>query len=397
MAKKRSLEANAIDQIFRQTLAALKDAREQMFDIAESARSEYERIEKSVQDLKREATDSIDAVDRLEKEARRARSQLARVSRDFARQSERAIRDAYQGAERIQVDLSVAREREHSLRKKRDELERSLVNLGKMVEKAEGMVSQVSVAMEFLAGSLEQMADHWEGIKARYKIGERVIKAQEEERRRVAREIHDGPAQAMANVVLRAEICERLHAAGRDEVTQELGQLKVLVKESLRELRRIIFNLRPMALDDLGLVPTLNRYLENIREQDGTPVKLSVLGTEARLESTLEVAVFRMVQEAVNNARKHAQATAIQVTIKFASDRNIIIAIEDNGIGFDMESHKVDWVDRESFGLMSMKERIELLDGEFGVDSVPGKGTRIVAKIPYYEVDPSQEEQVDPS
>ena len=193
------------------------------------------------------------------------------------------IREAYEVAESLQVELSVARERETSLRKKRDELERSLINVKKMVEKAENMVSHVSVAMEYLHGSLERIADHWEGIKARYQIGERIIRAQEEERRRVAREIHDGPAQAMANVVLRAEICERLLAAGREEVTLELGQLKVLVKESLRELRRIIFNLRPMALDDLGLVPTLNRYLENLREHEGAPVFLTVRGAETRL------------------------------------------------------------------------------------------------------------------
>lgn len=386
MASTRRIETNAIDEIFRQTLTALKDAREQMFDIADNARSEYERIARSVEELKREVKQSIETVDRLEKEARVARSRLARVSQDFSRHSERTIRETYEAAQKVHVELSVARERETSLRKKRDELERTLKNLKRMVEKAENMVSQVSVAMEYLTGSLERMADHWEGLKARYQIGERVIKAQEEERRRVAREIHDGPAQAMANVVLRAEITERLLTAGRDEVKQELSQLKELVKESLRELRRIIFNLRPMALDDLGLVPTLNRYLENLREQEGVRVTLKVGGRETRLHSTAEVAIFRMVQEAVNNARRHAQASLIQVRIVYA-DNHVEISVDDDGIGFDMEKLKSEWIDRESFGLMSMKERIELLGGTFTVTSVPGEGTRIAAQLPLGEVE----------
>jgi len=318
---KRILEATAIDDVFREALGALKNVREAMYDISENARA-------------------------------------------------------------AQLELGALKERERPLESGRDELERGLANVEAMVEKSEAMINEVSVAMAALTGNLERMAERWEGIKARYQIGERVIKAQEEERRRVAREIHDGPAQAMANVVLRTEICERLHAAGREEVAQELGHLKVLVRECLRELRRIIFNLRPMALDDLGLVPTLNRYLENLREQEGCPVTLTVSGKEARLNSMLEVAVFRMVQEAVNNARKHAQASTIRVEILFADSNYVEIRVEDDGVGFDMERLKVEWIDRESFGLMSMKERIELLDGEFEVVSVPGEGTRLSAKLP---------------
>lgn len=391
---RRELEADAIDRIFKETLGALKSAREQIFDIAESARAEHERLRRAVDELRVDAQASIELVDRLEREARKARRHLAAVSQDFSRHSQREIREAYETAERLQVELGIARERESSLRKKRDELERSLMNVKRMVEKAENMVQHVSVAMEYLHGSLEQIADHWEGIKARYQIGERIIRAQEEERRRVAREIHDGPAQAMANVVLRAEICERLLLAGREEVTLELGQLKTLVKESLRELRRIIFNLRPMALDDLGLVPTLNRYLANLREQDDIPVYMTVRGTETRLGSAQEVAIYRMVQEAVNNARRHAQANVIQVTIEFSEDRHVLITIEDDGIGFDIEALQSEWVDRESFGLMSMKERIELLDGEFVVTSAGGAGTRITARVPYGDINQTNEESL---
>lgn len=380
MARRGRFETHTIDEIFTQTLSVLRNAKEQIFEIAEAARSEYERLQKAVEQLKVEAAECIETVDRLEKEARRARAHLARVSQDFARHGEREINEAYQAAEKLHIELSMARERERQLRRRRDELERSLVNLKKMVEKAEAMVSQVSVALEYLTGNVEEAAGRWEGMKARFAIGERVIRAQEEERRRVAREIHDGPAQAMANVVLRAEICERMLRAGREEVAQELAHLKALVTESLRELRRIIFNLRPMTLDDLGLVPTLNRYLENLREQEGAPIEFSVVGEEVRLPSMMEVALFRFVQEAVNNARKHAKAKRIQVTLEYADDKYVVVTVEDDGVGFEPEALEAD-LQRESFGLMSMKERIELLDGEFSVSSSPGRGTRLVARV----------------
>lgn len=382
---KRCLEATAIDDIFRETIGALKCAQASMCDIAKQARKEYDRLSEAVRELKLEVAASNASRDRSERQAIKAGRHLARLARDFERHSEQEIRAAYEAAEKAHVELGAARERESALRDRQGDIERSFANIEALVERSEEMVSEVSAAMAALTGNLEMMAEQWEGIKARYQIGERVIRAQEEERRRVAREIHDGPAQAMANVVLRTEICERLYASGREEVAQELAQLKMLVRECLRELRRIIFNLRPMALDDLGLVPTLKRYLENLREQEGCPVTLSVRGKEARLASMHEVAVFRLVQEAVNNARKHAQASSIQVEISFSGGNYVEIKVEDDGVGFDMERLKVEWIDRESFGLMSMKERIELLDGEFDVVSQLGEGTRLIAKVPFGE------------
>lgn len=229
---------------------------------------------------------------------------------------------------------------------------------------------------------LRQMLSEWENVKERYHVGERIIKAQEEAWQRVAREIHDGPAQSLANIVLRAEICERLMMAGRPEIGQELAQLKLLVKESLREVRKIIFDLRPMTLDDLGLLPTLHRYLTNLREQNGTPVKLVAQGQERRLSSALEAGIFRVIQEAVNNARKHAQASQIQVQVVFG-ENELIVTVSDDGVGFDKEKVKKGWLNRQSFGLMSMRERVELLDGEFDVVSRVGKGTVVHARVPY--------------
>lgn len=372
--------ATSIDTILKQAQDALNSARDQVFQIVDDARNEYERMESGLIQLRSEVDACIREVDRLENELRKARKRLANINKDFAKHSQQDVQHAYEHAERLMVALSVEREREAALRRRRDELERGLRGIQNMIQRAETLVGNVNMALKMLTGNMNRLSDELEGLRARFQIGEHVIRAQEEERRRVAREIHDGPAQAMANVVLRAEICERLLAAGREEVTQELAQLKQLVKESLREVRKIIFNLRPMALDDLGLVPTLHRYLENLREQDAIPVELKVSGHEQRLHTAIEVAVFRLIQEAVNNARRHAQATAIDVRLTFGPT-HLVVNVEDNGVGFDPEEVYRSWANRESFGIMSMRERIELLDGEFKLKSEVGRGTLIVARV----------------
>ena len=372
--------ATSIDTILKQAQDALNSARDQVFQIVDDARNEYERMESGLIQLRSEVDACIREVDRLENELRKARKRLANINKDFAKHSQQDVQHAYEHAERLMVALSVEREREAALRRRRDELERGLRGIQNMIQRAETLVGNVNMALKMLTGNMSRLSDELEGLRARFQIGEHVIRAQEEERRRVAREIHDGPAQAMANVVLRAEICERLLAAGREEVTQELAQLKQLVKESLREVRKIIFNLRPMALDDLGLVPTLHRYLENLREQDAIPVELKVSGHEQRLHTAIEVAVFRLIQEAVNNARRHAEATAIDVRLTFGPT-HLVVNVEDNGVGFDPEEVYRSWANRESFGIMSMRERIELLDGEFKLKSEVGRGTLIVARV----------------
>lgn len=138
-----------------------------------------------------------------------------------------------------------------------------------------------------------------------------IIRAQEEERRRVARELHDGPAQLLANVVLRIDVCQRLAEQDPARLREELQQLKDLLRLSLQEVRQVIFDLRPMALDDLGLVPALRSYLQGYQTRTALETDLAVYGTDRRLGPDLEIAIFRLVQEALTNVQKHARASRV--------------------------------------------------------------------------------------
>lgn len=390
MAERAELSFSSIEAIMAKTLDAIEKSREQIFGIAEAAHEECDKLRKELEVLRDEARRAIEEVERLERNARRSRYRLMTVNKNFTQFKEQDFIKAYEEAERDRELLAAAREREKQLRTRRDETDKRLRRMEELARTADGLTGNVSVALDFLRGNMHAMSVEWDGMRQRSIMAGRIILAQEEERRRVAREIHDGPAQAMANVVLRAEICERVHESNKGDLAQELAELKRIVKESLQEVRRIVFDLRPMTLDDLGLVPALRRYVEQLKDSLGFDIEVAVFGKERRLEATAEAALFRLAQEALTNMRKHARASWAALRVEFAPEA-VGVVIEDNGIGFDVEKVFQAQVPVAAsglglpsggYGLLSMRERVELLGGKLEITSQPGRGTRIVARVP---------------
>jgi len=322
-------------------------------------------------------------VDELERNERKARIHLMEVSRDFKIRTEDEVREAYENARKIQIDVAVAREQEQNLRRQRDELEIRLRNLGGTVVKAEQLVSQVGVVLDYLGNQINVAFSQMESLQNSHVLGARIIRSQEEERRRVARDIHDGPAQAIANIVFRAEVCERLIDTDTERAKIELKSLRAHIRNTLTEIRRIIFDLRPMAIDDLGLVPALRSILEAIRDQNGLFAEISVIGDERRIEDHIEIGVFRVAQEALNNVVKHANASTIRVRVEFAPNA-VAVSVEDNGKGFDQSSEEAT---TGHFGLLGMRERLQLLDGTLTIKSAKGRGTKILITAPLQQPD----------
>lgn len=208
----------------------------------------------------------------------------------------------------------------------------------------------------------------------------RVVQAQEDERLRISRQMHDGPAQSLSNLVLRAEICERLMDMDVTRARGELASLKNLVNSTLQATRQFIFDLRPMILDDLGLEPTLRRYLTTFTEKTKVEANLQVSGIKGRLPQHLEVAAFRLVQEALSNVATHANASQVQVGIEY-EEGDLNVTIEDNGSGFDVES-RLAAGQGKAMGIASMRQRVEMLSGNFDMESEVGRGTRVKAMLP---------------
>jgi two-component system, NarL family, sensor histidine kinase DegS len=383
MSMGKTVDATMIDHAIQATLQAIDEGKQQIFAIAESARQERQTLEQELKVIQQQVYAIVTEVDRLEASYRKARIRLAEVSRDFGLHSEQQIKEVYEEAHRQQVAVMIAREREMQLRMRRDELQRRLKNLGEMIQRAEGLVSQLGIAYSYLSGDLQKIGTLIQTAEDKHFLGVQVIQAQEEERKRVAREIHDGPAQMMANVALRADICEKMLDRDLDSVRKELQELKKTVRESLIEVRKIIFDLRPMTLDDLGLIPTLRNYLLHFQRNYGIETRLKVIGPERRFQGGLEIALFRAVQEALMNTWKHAQATCVTVKVEI-TDKRIRVHIQDNGCGFDVE-RVMSSREQGRFGLLGMQERIQLLNGEIHIHSRPGSGTNIMISLPVSE------------
>lgn len=211
---------------------------------------------------------------------------------------------------------------------------------------------------------------------------EKLIDAQEAERQLLARRMHDGPAQALSNFIVQTEIASRLFDIDPTRAKQELENLKASALSTFQKVRLFITDLRPMMLDDIGLFPTLKRYIENFQNESGIETKLDVMGSEGRLEPYIEVLIFRSLQEIIGNAARHNAdlPRKLKIEISIIMEPKLIkVQARDDGKGFD--SSKA--MSGRGLGLKLIKERVEMLGGYFNLESRVGSGTVISFQIPY--------------
>jgi signal transduction histidine kinase len=211
---------------------------------------------------------------------------------------------------------------------------------------------------------------------------DRIIAVEEDVRRRLARDLHDGPAQMMAALIMSANfVKEALARNALQHAAQELNEMLPVAEKALRQVRTLLFDLRPVILETQGLVPALESYAYRLREAEGLNVVLSVGGEFGRLSHNAEVAIFSIVQEAINNAKKHARASQINIEVA-PGDDNLTIVIRDNGAGFDVSGVTSHYDQRSSLGLLNMRERAAIADGTLTISSNPGQGTAITLHLP---------------
>ncbi|MDF2591805.1 MAG: histidine kinase [Clostridia bacterium] len=369
-----------LNEIIKSTVDVIEKSKNEIFDIAENAREECRHIEDELCLVRNKTLEIIRQVDELKLQEIEGRHRLMTVSKNIKEYNEEDIRIAYDRAKDLQIQFVIKQNEEQQLIHRRNDLERRLKLSKETTAKAESLVSKVGVAMGYLSGGLMDLSEKLDDIREKQTLGIKIIKAQEEERKRVAREIHDGPAQLMANLVIKTELCEKLVDKNPDQVRMELNSLKELARISLKDVRKIIYDLRPMSLDDLGLIPTVQRFITNYMDETGQNVELIVFGESVPLAPIVELASFRIIQEALNNVKKHSGANNVHVKMEFLK-KTIKLIISDNGKGFNKENANLQDIDG-GYGLLSMKERVDLLNGKLDVISTPGKGTKIFASIP---------------
>ncbi|MCL5107274.1 MAG: PAS domain-containing protein [Chloroflexi bacterium] len=212
----------------------------------------------------------------------------------------------------------------------------------------------------------------------------KYIEAQEEERKRVARDLHDETAQSLTALAMAIETAAQRPAITAEEVRSQLVPARVLVERTSHELARIIRDLRPSLLDDLGLLPALGWYADNRLKPAGIRVTIETVGHERRLAPALETTLFRIAQEAMSNIVRHAQAENASLQVEFTAE-HVALDVEDDGCGFDVEaalSRGKDGKAEAPFGLIGMHERVEMLGGMLAIESRPGQGTSVRVEVP---------------
>jgi two-component system sensor histidine kinase DegS len=320
---------------------------------------ELEKTRRDLRDTKKKIEHSLAEVDRLAKRNASITTQLQQVQSQLESMPRAEIRSAYDAA--------------------LDALQRLFVMRGQLEKLQSDQVSikKYEEILEKITRLLDKEGSTEPGSANSFTNVEMMIQAQEAERQRLSRQMHDGPAQALSNFILQTEIATRYFDVDPNKAREELQVLKSAATTTFRQVRDFIFQLRPMMLDDLGMVPTVKRYIDAVKEQTGVDIVVSVSGTERRLEPYLEVVVFRSIQELLNNAINHSQASEIKVQLD-VPDNEVRVSIDDNGKGFDIQILET----QSNLGLKLIKERAEMLGGYFEVDSVIGHGTRVSFQIP---------------
>jgi len=212
-----------------------------------------------------------------------------------------------------------------------------------------------------------------------------IVAAQEAERLRVARELHDGVSQVLASVQFRLKVLEGRLQPGQRPLRRDTEKAHALLDRALHEVRRISENLRPSELDELGLLSAIRGAGEEFTERTGVKVRLSTLHLPETLAPELSLTVYRIVQEALNNVQKHARASRVKIRIA-REDGVIVLKIEDDGRGFAVDG-RARGRRKPGFGLVNMKERAAFLGGTFEIESGPGAGTRLTVRLPSASTD----------
>ena len=345
----------------------MSDQQEYTFeDFLEEIRSDYEQTQRDRKEIDILIKQNGAEVERLAQRNAQVTSYTSQLQTNFETLPREDIREAYEALNDVQQRLYTMRGQLEKLQSDQRNLDRLAELQRKILEYSDGFETHSPNS-----GPRNTLSEQPNVI--------RVIQTEEAVRQSLVRRMHDGAASSLSNFILQAEICQRFFDVNPDRARQELDALKSSAASTFSDVKDFIFDLRPMMLDDLGVVPTLRRYVESFQEKNGLPVPMTVTGVERRLESHIEVTLFRNIQELLNNALMHAQATQVQVSLDMGQDQ-VVAVVEDNGRGFNPDE-AMDGSTR-TIGLSTLRERIQMLGGELNIQSSIGQGTRIEFSIP---------------
>lgn len=341
-------------------------------------RGEHERIQMRLRELQTLIDQSQAEVKRLQQKSIDVTTQLNRLEANFDTVPRNDIKVIYTNALDTRTRLLTMQNQLEKVQQDRSQLE----NFGKTLERLMSMVEGVpisSISGVPSAGEISAGASSNGSLSNSTIV--RIVEAQESERQRLARQMHDGPAQSLTNFILQAEICQRLFDRNPDRATEELNNLKTAASTTFQKVRDFIFDLRPMMLDDLGLTPTVRRYIDAFAEKSGIETQLNIVGDERRrMEAHTEVTMFRGLQELLGYARDVSTSTKVAIILDI-SGNPIKATVNFNGLSLDDTEAAAEQSSGKLQGLSALRERIELVGGMIDTFS-DSEGNRVEISLP---------------
>ena len=373
--KKESDHKKSINLALDSIITSMKDGKEEIFAITEQINKENRQVKADITEVRREIRLYNAQIEKLKKMELESRKTLLIVSSDFDKYNSDDIKDAYDNSYNLQQDLMKKQLEIDSIIKKLELFENRIQKNNELVSKADELLSRIEIMSDYmkLDSSIDSESED---------LFTKWILFQENEKNRIARDIHDGPAQTIASLVIRSDIIRKLIEKDSPNTTiyKEIEQLKFQLRSVIKEIRKIMYDLRPTSLDELGFSSSIHGLISKTEEDCNIKFSVSIDEESEIKNSNLKIICFRIIQESLNNIIKHSKAEKAYIYVKITTDY-IDMIVQDNGVGFD--TTKIN--SANSFGLSSLKERVALVNGNVNIDSKFSKGTAINVKIPNKE------------
>ena len=350
-------QLNALVTQFRREKAGIADQRREMAILIKQAGAEIER---------------------LTQRNREVSYQMRQLEANLDGYSRAEIRQMCLSSQEAQMRLFMMQSQLEQLRNRQADLDKTEELLDRVLEVADSLKGlrpeQLASPAEERPASSEQAATPRESLAA-------LLRAIELAHQRVSRQLQDGPAQVLSDLILRAEVCERLVERDRHKAKDEMGQLRTAASSALKSTRQLVYELQPPPLEELGLLTALRRYIEASSASKACKIELHVSGKDRRLPPSAEVATFRIIQEAIANAAQHSGAARVDVDLRFGA-AEVVVTVADTGRGFDAEAALAAARSRGHSGLADLESRAELIGATLEIRSKPGAGCTVTLSVP---------------
>jgi two-component system, NarL family, sensor histidine kinase DegS len=347
-------------------------------DFERNLQIEFDQAKRSLSEVKLMLEQSQAELNKLTQRNAAITSHLQQVQQQFDSVPRSDIQMTYNAALDAQQRLLVMRGQLEKLQNDQTHLEK--------------MISFYERAQLFLSNQGKGSKSNKNG-KGAPAVLEMLIDSQEAERKRLSNQMHDGPVQALSNFIFQTEIVSRYFDLDATKAKEELNILRTSAMTTFQNVRDFILELRPMMLDDLGLLPTVRRYVDAYKEQQGLEINLNITGQEQRFDQYLEVMIFRAIQELIGNTVRHNPDRTMKIKIKVqisVGDNVIRVLVSDNGKGFVTDT----LTNTPGLGLKLIRERVEMLGGSMDVESSSGQGARVSFQVPFQ---PINQQETSPS